>query len=353
MEQVPGRCGAAKRAPSCPRRPRRLRAPPAPPPWGGACCVGAGLLALGESAAHAHRILVCGLKPQAPLLRGSAWVRGGGGGGRTWRPACAGSGRALIHPFLAFTVTSVPDLEVADPACRELVGGRGRTRPRLRSCVLPTHPTPGAPFPRSAVARFLEHPAQLLCRAPLCPPSPSARTPQVLPVSAVIHASVTSLRVLRENRWLPQIGEIPGGLFPKRDCLQRGQGGGRGAAERAQDARTSAGDTVTTARAAGRRGRKSPANRRVTKRWPDPDSNNFRSGDTGYPRQPTGRSQICFPTSHRAPLCANPLGCGGLGRVGAACGQGPAQAQSPDSDSVLALHTPCFLLGVQHPFCGN
>lgn len=93
---------------------------------------------------------------------------------------------------------------------------------------------------------------------------------------------------------------------------------------------------------------RSPANdRRVTKRWPDPDSNNFWSSDTGCSRLPGREKPDLFPDLPQGASLCKALG------VEAAHGEGPGQAQSQNSDTVLTLHTPCFLLWVQRLFCSN
>lgn len=124
--------------------------------------------------------------------------------------------------------------------------------------------------------------------------------------------------------------------------LQRGtayRSWGRGAKERAHNSRTSTGGTVTTPRAGGRwRAGHQQIIRRVTKRRPDPESNDIWPSDTDC-SNPGRRRGIHFLTSHQG----TSLG------LDAFPGGGPPQTElrfkpsSSDSKS-CTLYTPCFVL---------
>lgn len=171
-------------------------------------------------------------------------------------------------------------------ACRKLVGGRDQSR--LRNClqvsVLPQASCPWRSLLHSRNV-LASAPAQLRCSGPW-----SASLPRPPPLlshisgassSPIIHDAVTPLRGPWENRWLPRIREIPGGLFTKGTAYQMGRATGvKGTSGRVQPSRTSAQGTVTNPRAGGKQQRRSPTNEKeVTKGAPDPDleSNDIRS----------------------------------------------------------------------------
>lgn len=95
--------------------------------------------------------------------------------------------------------------------------------------LFPKQPTLAVRFPHSVVTVPPNIPCAgcITCRrdaagSPKQPPSPCSPPSQVLPASTVIHDGVTSVSGPWENRWLPQIREIPGGLFTKGGCFQNG-----------------------------------------------------------------------------------------------------------------------------------
>lgn len=89
-------------------------------------------------------------------------------------------------------------------------------------CLLPQASPSPTPLQRVPPPNILSADCTTSCQAAAQGPwsaLPPAGPPtlQVLPVPTVIHDAVMSVRVLWENRWLPQIREIPGGLFTKGD----------------------------------------------------------------------------------------------------------------------------------------
>lgn len=160
--------------------------------------------------------------------------------------------------------------------------------------ILSTGCTPS----RRAAAQSPPVSAPLLCSSTL----------QVLPVYPIIHDAVTSVRVPWENRWLPPVREIPGGLFTKGNCLQKG--GRWGTSGRGQDSRTWG--SSYTSRAGGEREGMPPANESPQER-PDLESNDTGSGNTVYPRTSSGGARLIPWLFMRALHWANPLGLEGQG----------------------------------------
>lgn len=205
-------------------------------------------------------------------------------------------------------------------------------------------PTAGIPFPHSPTVGFPPAPPRNIlstgciasCQAAAqgpqsALPSPGSPALQVLPVPTVTHDAVTSVRVLWENRWLPQIREIPGGLFTKGD-----RRGGRGKPQRKR--RTSGPTQVGHSpppglEEGGRRGRQQ-VKQRVTRRRPDPESNDIQSRDTACRRSPQREEPDGFSDLPPGPPLGESTGLEGQEAVCAVHGDGA----HGDSDPVLTLN---------------
>ena len=153
------------------------------------------------------------------------------------REASAGPRQSFLHSFLTLTVlrAGLEATRLHLPALRQLVRGYDRMQFgqfSLQSFVLPqaSYPRHSLPDSRNIISAGCNPSRPAAVQGPLIsPPSSPPHTLQVLPVFPIIHDALTSVRVLWENRWLPQIREIPGGLLTKGDCLPKGQGrGGKG-----------------------------------------------------------------------------------------------------------------------------
>ena len=191
---------------------------------------------------------------------------------------------SVVYGFTHFRPRLFPPCWPQGPqaAVRCLQEARRRSRPeqaaqfRLQVSVLPQASCPWRSLLHSRNV-LASAPGQLRCSGPW-----SASLPRPPPLlshisgassSPITHDAVTPLRGPWENRWLPRIREIPGGLFTKGTAYQMGRATGvKGTSGRVQPSRTSARGTVTNPRAGGKQQGRSPTNEKeVTKGAPDPD----------------------------------------------------------------------------------
>lgn len=273
---------------------------------------GRGFLALRGSARPTAAAGVPGLTCAPP----SSWDSPGG----WWegdRPALGQDAHchSLISSFLTFTVTSVPGLRLGgrSPCPLERLGGRAIMRFSLGSFFFPCLLPQASPSPTPLQCPSPQHPfhwphrlVPSRCAGSLASsPSRGSPTPQVLPVPTVTHDAVMSVSVLWENRWLPQIREIPGGLFTTGG---RQKGGGE-TTERARDPGTSTGGGVSASK--GWRKVGGEVTSEQSKESPGGDLT-LRATTLSPVTQPVqGRpremSQVGFPTSRQALLWAKAL----------------------------------------------